>query len=47
MLIWAIVASGLVSVFLWKKANPGKNINPLPQDDLVATNDHPRTSAKP
>ncbi len=26
----AIVVSGLVSIFLWKKANPGASLNPTP-----------------
>lgn len=27
---YLIIASGLTSLFLWKKANPGKSINPMP-----------------
>lgn len=26
----AIVVSGLVSLWLWKQANPGKTLNPTP-----------------
>jgi hypothetical protein len=26
----AIVVSGLVSVWLWKQANPGASLNPMP-----------------
>jgi len=29
-LVPAIVVSGLVSIFLWKKANPGVSLNPMP-----------------
>lgn len=25
---WAIVASGLTAAYFWKKANPGKSLNP-------------------
>lgn len=32
---YLIIASGLTSLFLWKKANPGKSLNPMP----VAKND--------
>lgn len=27
---WAIVASGVVTLFFWKKANPGASLNPAP-----------------
>ncbi len=50
MLIWAIVASGLVSAFLWKKANPGKSLNPTKdaaEDGALASNTQPRQSARP
>lgn len=29
-LVYGIVASGLLSLWLWKKANPGKSLNPFP-----------------
>lgn len=46
MLPWMIVASGLVSLFFWKKANPGKSLNPFPVAPDVSDT-KPRTSAKP
>ena len=29
-LVYGIVASGLLSLWLWKQANPGKSLNPMP-----------------
>lgn len=29
-LIYGIAASGLLSLWLWKQANPGKSLNPFP-----------------
>lgn len=29
-LVPAIVVSGLVSIYFWKQANPGKSLNPTP-----------------
>ena len=46
MLVWAIIASGIVSAFLWKKANPGKKLTD-PLQERLASSDLPRSSSKP
>jgi hypothetical protein len=32
---WGIVISGLSAVYFWKKANPGKSLNPMPPSPVA------------
>jgi hypothetical protein len=41
LLAWAIVASGLSAVFFWKKANPGKSLNPTKADSPPPVRSNP------
>lgn len=31
--VWALVGSGLSAAYFWKKANPGKSLNPTKVSD--------------
>ena len=44
-LLWGILISGGSAVYWWKKANPGKSLNPT--EPFASSDVKPRQSSKP